>query len=274
MRKLDPRFTGFIPDEPQKRLKCYITMMASSFGCATARTCSCAIIAYLSLRVYLFLVVVDVVGYLGVKRIREDYYLWRREWTGAKTMALRVMEKILNDYAFIVSFRHPRSMGGTVWGLNICVGVGYVVGAIVALREVGGEDWTVGDGGEIGWRGVACGLGVVVGIWGVAFGIFYWNVMEPVKRIYFLSGMTSREFHASQFSLGNDEVKAFATFMVTEDLWKEIRGEVEKWCKKRWLEWENEHPEWFEVCYDAIPTDFMPKSHLTVFKGKKNMMRR
>ncbi|GMH50681.1 hypothetical protein TrRE_jg3439 [Triparma retinervis] len=233
-RKLDPRFTGFVPRGAGRRLGCFGAMVVMGMSWGAAR--SLALGALLSAGPRWLVPATaagDLLWYLAAKWGRGDGRVSGIWGNWAWDLGGRAAEKYLCDFTQMQTLRHPRFMGGGIWGVNAVVGVGFVAGGWAAMKaEDGDGSWRMGGEGGLGIMGFGGLLVGILGVWLVSSVVFYWRIVEDVHRNYFFSWMTSSDFHATQFKLGDEEVKAFSTFMVREELWEDIREDVMAWVQK------------------------------------------
>ena len=240
-----PGFYGYIPDGGGRAM-IFMCMMLNSALLLLLRSFSAAFLILAGGGRFAGYVVVDIGVYLAWKVAQCDFWYWIPVNGGlglTLSLIIRVVFKVLVDYAGVLHFRSPQDLGGVYFTANMFFAL---AGCFVSV-------W-VGGGGGAEWAIV---WGLSVG-WLASFG----GILKLMKKEYrgsFFSFKTAKESTMERWASDDEAVKS-SMLGKNKRQWMKVRGEVREWVRGNWWRWQEERPKWFNDSFVAkVPDDFIPE---------------
>ncbi|GMH92018.1 hypothetical protein TrST_g565 [Triparma strigata] len=194
--------------------------------------------------------------YLLYKLARRDFTYWLPVYgvTGVLLSGIiRIIIKLIVDFAAIVHFRHPYELGGLFWSINMFL-------PLLGLVAVIASDLPKGIFSEATLELFTSYI-MVLGFSLLSFLSLFLLLMNKEYRHTFFSMETGAHLTRSAFTDGEDDFEKSYLIGCNEDQWKLFIGdEVEAWVKENWTTWEGEKPDWFtDQWISNVPREMIPK---------------
>ncbi|GMH92017.1 hypothetical protein TrST_g565 [Triparma strigata] len=187
---------------------------------------------------------------------RRDFTYWLPVYgvTGVLLSGIiRIIIKLIVDFAAIVHFRHPYELGGLFWSINMFL-------PLLGLVAVIASDLPKGIFSEATLELFTSYI-MVLGFSLLSFLSLFLLLMNKEYRHTFFSMETGAHLTRSAFTDGEDDFEKSYLIGCNEDQWKLFIGdEVEAWVKENWTTWEGEKPDWFtDQWISNVPREMIPK---------------
>jgi hypothetical protein len=195
----------------------------------------------------------DLGLYILVKILRGDFWYWIPFGGNlieiANSIFCRVIVKIIIDFTSIAQFRHPNEVGGLYWLFGLLLTMGSLpVSIYVASPYV--------DDGAINIASMIARYFIPMTTLWIA--VFFWNIEKKYLQTFW-SIQRGKDMTMAYFLEGESDAIKFSVFKRSKHHWVSIEGEIKKWVKMNWANWEEEQPEWFtDVMKAKVPVDFIP----------------
>jgi hypothetical protein len=121
-RAFNPEFYGYVPDDGRRRAFLFATMILLSATQVLIKATLIIVLASIGSWLPLYYILGDTVFYLLYKVMRRDFTHWL-PLEGFVSLVvsglIRVIIKLVVDFAAIIQFRHPYDLGGLYFLLNM-----------------------------------------------------------------------------------------------------------------------------------------------------------
>ena len=258
VRKREPNFYGYIPDEGIARPLLLVCMALNSALLLLVRAFGAAMLMLVSKRHLAMYMAGDMALYLLQKVARRDFHYWLPvDGVGGLFMSLllRVFVKTITDFTGVIQFRAYTELGGLYWTVNMFLALlaGFVsVLVYYADTEEEVELITTGQNSaafEIEERVAWTLVGSLSGAWVVVFGVFLLLMKKEYRRTFFTT-MTGKQQLIDRFGAVDEAVKA-SVIEKNKKMWRAIREDVKEWVQANWWRWKEETPEWFDLAWQS-----------------------
>ncbi|GMI02548.1 hypothetical protein TrVE_jg10594 [Triparma verrucosa] len=276
-------FYGYVPDNPKKRTIVFVMMTIMASTMVMIRGFALVMIGQLSMQYLTIFLSIDMGLFLLSKLLRDDFIYWipvdNRIFEFVLSLMMRLIIKIITDFTGCVQFRHPNELGGIYFAFNNVITV-LALFAALHLTESQGD---IAAENMTKLKEVA---GYLLGLELLSFFIFLANINHDHVKTFFSTESGSHFTCRTFLENSDDAIKGHAVLSNSQNQWKSIRGEVQRWLEAGWDTWTEEHPRWFIEHKDLIPADLRPvrldgslsmltqsrrtTTHVRMTKDKKN----
>ena len=222
VRKLQPKFAGFIPNKPGIRGFCFGLMTLISTLHNLSRTVGFSLLALQRPVLLFYFVAGEALLYNAFKISRGDFIYWLPiEGVTAVFVALvqRVLIKLIADFTGCLQFRHPNELGGAAFAASMLWAQAFPFVALQFYDE--------GESDKKRFITIFFVCSFVVWIVLVLLLAFY------VDRSYlhtFYDLQTGPESVIERFLLAEDDFSRYdAAFQNRSSYTKPIRGQIKAW---------------------------------------------
>ncbi len=145
-RRINPRFYGFIPEQPISRAIVFLAMVSISSSNVIFRGVSAALLIYTKPIYFCLLTGLEVAFYSSIKIARQDYEYWVHVEGLLRPLSdliVRTLQVLVNDYVCILHLRHTNEIGGLLWSMYIVFNniICFSIAALCPLPQ--GTDWSL-----------------------------------------------------------------------------------------------------------------------------------
>ncbi|GMH92016.1 hypothetical protein TrST_g565 [Triparma strigata] len=255
-RAFNPEFYGYAPDNSKKRAVLFVALTLLSATQILIKASLVIVLGKCGSGYPLHYLLGDVAFYLLYKLARRDFTYWLPVYgvTGVLLSGIiRIIIKLIVDFAAIVHFRHPYELGGLFWSINMFL-------PLLGLVAVIASDLPKGIFSEATLELFTSYI-MVLGFSLLSFLSLFLLLMNKEYRHTFFSMETGAHLTRSAFTDGEDDFEKSYLIGCNEDQWKLFIGdEVEAWVKENWTTWEGEKPDWFtDQWISNVPREMIPK---------------
>ena len=245
-RNRDPEFYGFIPNDSTKRTILKVCMVLNSALLLLVRSFSAAMLMLAEKRYFFIYWVGDMALYFLLKAARGDFHT-EMPVDGVfgllASLVTRFMEKTLVDFTGVIQLRHPVTLGGVYWSVNMSTAL------VVSFVSV----W-LGGGGVKEWLLV----GTTSAAWVATFGVILYTMKEEFRGT-FVSTMLGKDMIMRYFKEGEDDATKIIVFAANKRMWVTIYPQVKEFVLANWMRWAEEKPDFFTANFVAkVPLDMIP----------------
>ena len=266
VRKREPDFYGYIPDEGIARTLLLVCMTLNSALLVVVRAFSAAMLMFVNKRYLAIYMAGDMALYLLQKVARGDIHYWLPidgVFGLLVSLLTRVFVKTITDFTGVIQFRHTMELGGFSWTVNMFLALlASFVSVFMYFADTGEKGEAMKDGGseaafEIEERVAWTVVGSLSGAWVVVFGVFL-LLMKKEYRGTFFTTMTGKQWTMNFFLENTEDVVKKTTVGHNKKHWQAIREDVKKWVQANWWRWKEEKPEWFDLAWQSrVPEEWI-----------------
>ena len=276
MRQMTPEFFGFIP--PTGRGLIFVLMTVNSSSQFLAKIVSIALLGAVNKTWTLGYVAGDIGLYLLYTLLRNDFffYLPIQSYIGSigASLLLRIISKVINDFANLIQLRDPNVIGGIYWCANMILSQASVaLCAYVYLHSEANDEASEANDETSDTKVTkftSDELVVSLGSLSVAFLLSFATFLLKIERKYLKTFYSTEPGHKKVKRLYLEATTDFARstlFLNNKYQWLSIRPQVAKWLDDNWDRWEREKPDWFNAVFiESVDDDIMPARVLARLK--------
>ena len=264
-RKSKPAIYGMAPDTGRGFYFAVTLLMAASLNLAK----TLGVCYLISLRpVYGGASIVgDILFFFLYKACRGDIRFFLRLSGSASwisTIIIRTNMKTMTDYTGWLHGRHPYSLGGMYFMVNLAITqVMSFVGALAYNH--------VGEGARSPTE-VLCSIGIPCVVFNICFVIFMLLIKKEYRHTFF-NPMTGKEFACNCFRDAKTDEEKFGIFGNHPSYFESINGDLKLWLAERWPVWMEENPAWLTTAAKKrIPLELAPRELITQLNREHNVL--
>ncbi|GMI30117.1 hypothetical protein TeGR_g7765 [Tetraparma gracilis] len=257
MRRNNPKFYGYLPDNGVKRTIMYITMVCNSALLLLMRSFSTALLFLIDPRAPAIYACGDLAIYFLYKLLRRDFWHWIPV-TGVTGVIVAIVErtivKIVADFTGCLQLRGPGEIGGIYFSINIVFAIVTAMLSVpVYFKLVPASEQLVTP--SQCWRIILPLSGAFV-----LTCLIFFSIMKKKYRSTFTSTMTGKQWVTGYFLVADDDIPKYLVIFCNPNMWLEIQPKVIDWIQEGWHRWREEQPEWFTDNWKRrVPVDWVPE---------------
>ena len=242
-RRLAPKFHGYIPDAPARRVLTVVCMYTMACSHVALKTVSTALCAALDERLVVLYALSDVALHMAVKAAVGDLTFFinvRGPMNYVFTPMARLVTKLVSDFTGLLHFRHPFVLGGLIWTVNLVWSQVMAFAVTWAYMSYTPDD----AAGKVKGRDIWPLLIALQVVYLVSFTTFIFSINRSFVKTFF-DTTTARGFYVNWYKDTEDEKDKALVFDVHPVLYKDFEEDIFAYFLEHLPVWEAEKPDWW-----------------------------